>query len=191
MRRLVSRIARIALLSGIGVVLGATWFSTPALAHAALDESDPASGEILQTPPDEIRLTFTEPPDLSLTTIGIDAGGVPVATTGPPERVPGTEREIRLGLPELGDGVYIVTWRTVSETDGHVTAGAFTFGVGVTRGEVSGVVPRDETPPPTPLAVTGKWGLYVGLAVLFGAAVAGLVVFGPATIARPAVLAVA
>lgn len=191
MRRLVSRIARIALLSGIGVVLGATWFSTPALAHAALDESDPASGEVLQTPPDEIRLTFTEPPDVSLTTIGIDAGGVPVATTRPPERVPGTEREIRLLLPELSDGVYTVTWRTVSETDGHVTAGAFTFGVGVTRGEVSGVVPRDETPPPSPLAVAGKWGLYVGLAVLFGAAVAGLVVFGPATVARPAVLAVA
>jgi copper transport protein len=190
MRRLVAWIARIALLSGIGVVLGATWFSTPALAHAALDESDPASGEILQTPPEEIRLTFTEPPDVSLTTIGVEAGGVTLPT-GPPEQVPGSDRELRLRLPELDDGVYTVTWRTVSETDGHVTAGAFTFGVGVTRGEVSGVVPRDETPPPSPLAVTGKWGLYVGLAVLFGAAVAGLVVFGPATVAGPALLAVA
>ena len=188
MRRLVSRIA---LVSGIGVVLGATWFSTPALAHAALEESDPANGEILHTSPDEIRLTFTESPDVSLTTIGVDAGGVPV-DTGPPERVPGTEREIRLPLPALDDGVYTVTWRTVSTVDGHVTANAFTFGVGVSQSEVDAIPnPGTETPPPTPLAVTGKWGLYVGLAVLFGAAVAGLVVFGPVTVARPAVLAVA
>jgi copper transport protein len=188
MRRLVSRIAFV---SGIGVVFGATWFSTLALAHAALEESDPANGEILHTSPDEIRLTFTEPPDVSLTTIGVDAGGVPVDTS-PPKRVPGAEREIRLPLPVLDDGVYTVTWRTVSTVDGHVTANAFTFGVGVSPSEVDAIPnPRTETPPPTPLAVTGKWGLYVGLAVLFGAAGAGLVVFGPATVARPAVLAVA
>jgi hypothetical protein len=31
----------------------------------------------------------------------------------------------------MPDGVYTVTWRTVSKTDGHVTAGAISFGVGV------------------------------------------------------------
>jgi copper transport protein len=184
--------SRLPLLAGIGVVLGATWMPTPALAHAALEESDPANGAILQTAPGEIRLTFTEPPDRSLTTIGVDAAGSPVET-GPPEQVAGSPREIRVRIPQLNDGVYTVTWRTVSTTDGHVTAGALSFGIGVSRDEVDALTPRDgtETPPPSPLAVAGRWALYVGLAVLFGAAVAGLVTLGPAAVERPAVLAIA
>ena len=45
-------------------------------------------------------------------------------------------REVRVRLDPVPDGVYTVTWRTVSATDGHVTAGAFSFGVGVSPGDV-------------------------------------------------------
>ena len=44
--------------------------------------------------------------------------------------VPGDQFELRVPLPGLPNGVYTVTWRTVSKTDGHVTGGAFAFGVG-------------------------------------------------------------
>ncbi|HKX34562.1 MAG TPA: copper resistance protein CopC, partial [Actinomycetota bacterium] len=70
--------------------------ATAAFAHASLESSDPSNGELLETAPDRISLTFTEPPDLSLTTIGVlDDAGAPVPT-GPPERAPGSDFEVRV-----------------------------------------------------------------------------------------------
>jgi copper transport protein len=164
------------------------WLSATAtvvLAHASLESSDPANGELLDRAPDQITLTFTEPPDLSLTTVGVlDASGAPMPT-GPPERAPGSNREIRVRVDPLPHGVFTVTWRTVSATDGHVTAGAFSFGVGVSQAEIT-PVPRSagETEPPSATAIAGHWLLYVGLVVLFGAGVTGLVAFGPSNV-RP------
>lgn len=185
---------RLALAASLGITLIGLWsvaFASPASAHAALEKTDPANGALLDAPPKEIRFAFTEPPDLSLTTIGVvDRSGAPVPT-GPVKVVPGVEREIRVGLESVPDGVYTVTWRTVSSVDGHVTSGAFSFGVGVSPGEV---VPTSqgseaETPTPTALAVMGRWALYVGVAVTFGGAITGLLVFGPGSLARPWLLA--
>ncbi len=76
--------------------------------------------------------------------------------------------------------MYTVTWRTVSETDGHVTAGGFSFGVGVSP---AGARPppgggAGETPAPSPSSVAGKWSLYVGLSLLLAAGTTGIVAFG-------------
>ncbi len=185
---------RLALSAFLGLAFATIWttaLATPASAHAALKETDPANGALLDTAPKEIRFAFTEPPDLSLTTIGVvDRSGAPVPT-GPVEPVPGADRQIRVGLKDVPDGVYTVTWRTVSSVDGHVTSGAFTFGVGVTPGEVVPTPQENEaqSSAPSPLAVAGRWGLYVGVAVLFGGAITGLLVFGPRSLARPWLLA--
>jgi copper transport protein len=189
-------VRRLALATVLAITLIGVWAAAlvpPASAHAALEKTDPANGALLDAPPTEIRLTFTESPDLSLTSIDVvDRSGAPVPT-GSVERVPGGDREIRVGLENVPDGVYTVAWRTVSTVDGHVTSGAFSFGVGVSPAEV---VPTPqgteaETPSPTALAVAGRWGLYVGLAVLFGGAIGGLLVFGPRSIGRPWLLAAA
>jgi copper transport protein len=154
----------------IGVALAGVWLGmTPrsAAAHAALSESDPGNGEVLDEAPREIRLSFTEPPDVSLTIVEvIGSDGAPVAT-GPVEGVPGSNLEVRVSVQGLADGVYTVTWRTVSTADGHITSDAFSFGVGVSPEEVT-PVPRGsatETPPPSALAVAARWALYAGLAV--------------------------
>src|SRR5207302_10395939 len=68
----------------------------------------------------------------------------------------------------LGTGVYTVTWRTVSRVDGHVTGGAFAFGVGATPADVA--VPEVTSPPPSVLGAAARWALYAGLSVLLGAA---------------------
>ena len=169
------------------------WLSlaaTAAFAHASLESSDPSNGELLETAPDHISMTFTEPPDLSLTTIGVlDDTGTPVPT-GPPELVPGSDRELRVRLDPVPDGVYTVTWRTVSATDGHVTSNAFSFRVGVSPGAIKHVAgTRGETEPPSATAVAGHWLLYLGLVVLFGAGVTGLVAFGPSNV-RPWLLGI-
>jgi copper transport protein len=173
------------------LTLGSLLVLAPAAsAHAELRSSDPANGQLLQTAPDHISLTFSEPPDVGLTTIGlVDASGAPVPT-GPPEPAPTSNREIRVSLDPVADGVYTVTWRTVSATDGHVTAGAFSFGVGVSQ-----VTPVAEegahTPPPGGLGIVGRWLLYVGLAALLGAGATGLFAFGTRANARPWLLATA
>lgn len=185
---------RLATAGAVILLAGVAWMAAvavPAAGHAALEASDPANGALLDEAPTEIRLTFTERPDLSLSTIGVvDRSGSDVST-GPVERVRGQDDAIRVTLGDLPDGVYTVAWRTVSAVDGHFTSGAFSFGVGVSAAEVVPVQPdaQTQTPAPTPLAVAGRWGLYVGLAILFGGAIAGLLLFGPQTVRRPWLLA--
>jgi len=110
------------------IAIASVWLVTagvPANAHAAIESTDPANGELLEEPPSQIVLTFTEPPDLDLTIVSVvDSSGAEMPT-GPPEPAPGSNREIRVRLDPMPDGVYTVTWRTVSATDGHVTSGAF------------------------------------------------------------------
>jgi copper transport protein len=99
---------------------------------------------------------------------------------GRAEPVAGAPLELQVAVPSLPDGVYTVTWRTVSKTDGHVTGSSFAFGVGVapTGAVASPGTVLPSTPSPSPLAAVGRWGLYAGLAFLLGGAVLGLWVFG-------------
>ena len=180
----------------IGVALAGVWLGLmprQAAAHAALVESQPANGAVLDEAPNEIRLSFSEPPDLSLTIVEIvDSAGTSVPTA-PVEGIPGSDREVLVPVENLADGVYTVTWRTISTADGHITSGAFTFGVGVALEDVVPIAPGSstETPPPTALAVAARWGLYAGLAILFGAAMAGLLALGTDVVARPWLLGLA
>src|SRR6478609_840239 len=102
-----------------------------AQAHALLKSSDPAAGAELASPPPQIVLTFTEPPDPKLSSIGLISSSGGTVKTGPSHAVPAHPTELAQSLPNLPDGVYTVSWRTVSLTDGHVTGGSFAFGVGV------------------------------------------------------------
>jgi copper transport protein len=148
-------------------------------AHASLRSSDPADGAIVDVAPSSVLLTFTEPPDPRLTVVHVlDSTGNQVET-GTPRSVPGRRLQIEEALGELPDGVYTVTWRTVSETDGHVTAGGFSFGVGVSPAGAPSPPGggAGETPPPSPLSVAGKWSLYVGLSLLLAAGTTGIVAF--------------
>jgi copper transport protein len=184
------RLASALALAGALVAIGTAALPLRASAHAALVESAPANGELLDVAPEEIRLVFTEPPDVTLTTIEVvDRSGAPVSS-GEARPVAGDDHAVRAGLDPLPDGVFTVSWRTVSTVDGHVTSGSFSFGVGVSPGEVAPVPEGEvETPAPTALAVAGRWALYVGLAVLFGGALVGLLVFGARAVARPWILA--
>jgi copper transport protein len=150
-----------------------------ASAHANLASSDPANGATLPTAPSQIRLTFTEPPDPTLSTITVlDAGGTTLATGDPTLEPP---RTLTVSMPtNVRDGVYTVSWRTVSTVDGHVTAGAFAFGVGAVSGPVTpgASATTASSSGPTVLSVVAKTALYVGLMLLVGVAVVGLGLFG-------------
>jgi copper transport protein len=109
----------------------------------------------------------------------LDAGGRNHAR-GAVQPVPGQPNELQIGVGSLSAGVYTVTWRTVSEQDGHTTAGSFSFGMNVSQSQISrgaGTASVVKSPSPPPLAVAGRWALYWGLVVLFAGAVTRFLVF--------------
>jgi len=153
--------------------------AAPARGHALLHSSSPAAGERLADPPRAVSLTFTEPPELSLSSVRIlDASGQ-AWHQGDPKVSEDDEYTLEVGVGDLDDGVYTVTWRTVSKADGHATAGSFAFGVGVepSAGTVGGTV-TVETPPTSPVEITGRFLFLAGLVFSIGAGAIGAVVAG-------------
>jgi len=145
----------------------------PTSAHANLLRSDPAASALLDQAPAAVTMTFSEPPDPSLSIVHVLDVDAAQVEAGPAEGVPGRGNQLRIALPaDLPDGVYTVSWRVVSEADGHATAGAFSFGVNVAPGTVVAPrVPVPTTPSPSVGSVVGKLLLYVGLAMTLAATV--------------------
>ncbi len=184
-----SRLARSLLALGIAgsFTLALAW---PAGAHANLAGSDPAASALLDKAPAAVTMTFTEPPDPKLSIVHVlDVNGTPVEA-GPVDAVAGQSDELAIALPDdLPDGVYTVSWRVVSEADGHETAGAFSFGVNVAVGTaVVPSIPVPVTPSPSVASVASKFLLYAGLVVLFATGVVGILAFGGNVPARRPVL---
>ena len=188
-----TRVRRLTLAALLSVVALGT-FAPAASAHAGLVSSDPADGAVLDSAPAAVTMTFSEPPDLSpgfSTFTLLNATGATIPT--PPAREGAGAKEVELPLPaDLADGVYTVSFRVTSATDGHVTGDSIAFGIGVTPDTVpapSG--PSSGSPPPSPLAVAAKVLLYAGLAVLVGSVAVALLAFGGLVPARRALFTTA
>lgn len=142
------------------------------LAHAALVASSPGSGAVLPEAPDEIRLVFSEPLEVQVTSLDIatDEGRNVIARGG--EIDPEDQYALVVAQPELDDGIYQLTWRTLSAADGHTAEGFLSFGIGDVDGtivsEPGGGMVHTET---DPIGVIGRWLTYVGLLLALGVAV--------------------
>ena len=176
----------------------------PALGHAILRYSQPAAGARLTAPPRELRLTFSEAPELAITTIELlDAAGGVVALGRLSKADPMTIVVPIAGV--LAPGDYTVVWRTAA-ADGHATHGRFGFTLlapaGATMpmpppgGEAGGGVtaPGRAAPPPShhvmpgtaedvldagsPGYVAVRWLLFGALLAMVGAAAFRLFVLG-------------
>ena len=175
------------LLLALGAAVG---LPLRASAHALLQASDPAEGAALDTPPAAVTITFGEEPDPRLSTITVVDTSGQSFTAGSIQTVPGAPDQLRVALRHLPTGVYTVTWKTVSTVDGHFAAGAYTFGVGTVPGAVpASVAAGVGSPPPSALAVAGRWVLYAGLVVHLGAAVVVSVIVPEAPVAVLVLLA--
>ncbi|MGE3911055.1 MAG: copper resistance protein CopC [Chloroflexota bacterium] len=120
---------------------------TLALAHADLQQAEPADGAAVPTPPSFLRLRFTEPLDQSATKVEVlDEQGnrteLSDLTIGPPN-----DRVLTVEVNGLAEGVYTVRWWSLSQVDGHRWQGSYRFGVGRTP------PPADGTAPPLPSAI--------------------------------------
>jgi copper transport protein len=143
-----------------------------AAAHAVLVTSTPAWGAVLRTSPDEITLRYDEDvvPRYARVVVVTGGGG---DLAGPP-RVAGSVVVVRLRPGRAGS--YTVRWRMVASDDGHVTEGAFSFGV------------RVKPLPPAPASGTSvavapealAWLQFLGVVLAGGALIFRALVSAPA-----------
>lgn len=99
-----------------------------ALAHAVLQESRPANGEVLRRNPPSVSLRFNEAVETAFGSIRVyDCGGKRV-DSGKIARPNERSVSVRIG-GRLPRGTYTATWRVIS-ADAHPVAGAFLFSVG-------------------------------------------------------------
>lgn len=140
-----------------------------ALAHATYVKSNPAADARLAKSPGEIRITFSETPDAKSADIAVldtsggrhDKADVTTASDEP--------NTLRVSVPDLPEGGYLVSWSVTSAVDGHETKGAFAFAIGnAPLPAIPDVGPS--SPPPGPLELAGRALSFAGIAVILGAA---------------------
>ena len=164
--------AALALAAAFGAVNAAAAFG-----HAGLTLAEPTAGAALGASPTAIRLTFSEQPAASLSSLRVvDTHGV-AYQTGPPVPVTGSSLAIAAPIRRLPRGVYTVEWRIVSGVDGHATAGAYAFGVRMSP-SAAAAASRTVQPVVSWLELAARGLLLVGLVVLLGAATATVARFG-------------
>jgi copper transport protein len=148
-----------------------------AAAHSGLIRSQPLADATLGASPTDVKLTFSERPQASLTEISVrDKSGKPLQI-GPPQPVPGEPLALSVQVEKLPRGVYTVGWRALSAVDGHASSGAFAFGVNASPRGAKVAAPAIETSV-SALEVVARWLLLTGLTLLLGATVAGAAGFG-------------
>jgi len=113
---------RFLLFAVLALLAGAALTPSRSLGHAFLDHAEPRVGSALHTPPDAVRLTFTEPVEADFSHVEVvDAQGVRV-DSAPPEHPKAAV--LRVPLPRLPPGEYTVHW-AVTSVDTHQTEGRF------------------------------------------------------------------
>ncbi|MBV8160854.1 MAG: copper resistance protein CopC [Acidimicrobiia bacterium] len=151
------------------------WPAAAASAHALRTASVPDSGAVLKTPPTEVTITFSEVPDPALSSIRVlDSAGTQ-HQQGKASPVPGQPATLQVAVGHLDNGVYTVTWQTLSHVDGHIASGSFAFGVGVSPAGAAVNAAVTKSPAPSDAAVASRWLMYVGLMTLVGLGVFRLV----------------
>ncbi|MGA8634964.1 MAG: CopD family protein [Candidatus Dormiibacterota bacterium] len=142
-----------------------------AAAHALPQTAIPPEGAEVQTAPKVVEITFGETPDPQLSSITVVNGSGVSVDAGPTVVVPGHPLELEVSLKPIPDGVYTVTWKTVSETDGHLATGAYAFGVGESAASANAHASRSVvSPPPSFLAVVSRWLFFIGVMGIVGIA---------------------
>jgi copper transport protein len=104
--------------------------SSVALAHADIVRSDPAANAVLDQAPSQITIEFTEPVEPRLSKIEVLYDDGSIADNNDTTRDPANPAVLHVSLKDSREGTYIVSWRALSEADGHVTSGSFVFSVG-------------------------------------------------------------
>ncbi len=175
-----------------GCLLLALTHASPALAHAQLLGTSPASGSTVATQPAEVIFQFNQ-------NVGGTAGAVRVYNAQGDEvddldvsHPDGNEHWMGVGLrPHLPDGTYTGTYRVIS-ADTHIVYGGLVFSIGhpgaAPKYTVAGLIGRNEAGRVTKIAFGVVRALdYLSIALMIGGLLFMQAVWGPALgdLARP------
>jgi methionine-rich copper-binding protein CopC len=95
--------------------------------HLHLLKSLPAANATMASAPESIRLWFSQPPELAVTSVKVTGPGSTVVPLAP---LSGGDSSLVVAPVKgrLAAGAYTVVWRTMAK-DGHVARGSFAFKV--------------------------------------------------------------
>jgi copper transport protein len=154
------------------------------LAHANLSRAIPFPNAVLNTPPTEIRLWFTEPlePDFSRIFLRDREGNI---LQTPPSTVDANDPyQLYLQPGNLPNGLYTVVFRVVSAADGHPTQGSYAFIIGDASGGFgTSVEEASTTSVPASLI---RWANLLSLSLAVGGLGFWMFVWNPAAPDKPA-----
>ncbi len=156
---------------GLGVL-----FAGVASAHASYVSSDPAAGAVVATAPTTVKVTFAEeidPKGSSLVVYHeIDAKNTfsfdqeaKTVSTGQTQYPLSDAKSMTIAMQGDGNGIYAVSWKTISADDGDEDSGVFFFGVGT--GNVLGSGGSAPSTPPAATSATPS-GVAVWVPILVG-----------------------
>ena len=154
---------------------------TPALAHAQLLRSIPDANAALDRAPAQIELFLSEAVEPAFSTIKVlDSNGRAVDNSD--SKVdPGDATHLTVSVRSLSDGIYTVSWKALSATDGHVTVGSFPFAVGNVDAAALADAARASNQIKLSIGeVVSKWLLYLAAMALVGNTLFILLVWQPA-----------
>ena len=150
------------------MLIFSAWGTSLVSAHALLVRSVPAANAVLEQPPVQVELYFSEPLEPTLSSISVvdsnirivDAGDVRVDTTD--------STRMTVTLHALPDGVYTVSWKALSAIDGHQSGGTFPFAVGAASASAVQSIPQNSSARLPFSALLSKFLFLVSLTILLG-----------------------
>ncbi len=114
------------------LIVGAPVLAGASMLHLKLSRSVPSANAVLTASPTEVKLWFTQKPELSVTSIKVKSGtGVTAVerALAPLARAEAANSPITAPVgAALAPGHYEVVWRTMAR-DGHVLNGVIPFDV--------------------------------------------------------------
>jgi copper transport protein len=171
----------------IALVAAAASLALPAAAwaHAALLQTTPVASRIVNTPPKEVLLRYSEPVEPRFAVVSVTNAAGDKETNGSPSRSPANADTLVIPLKKLAEGWYLVYWRVIS-VDGHPVRGAFTFAVGPNAGPAPQfVIPSTSETAASPRLVTARWLAFLTMMTAIGLFVLRIVVARPAVARVP------
>ncbi|MDQ6670585.1 MAG: copper resistance protein CopC, partial [Chloroflexota bacterium] len=177
---LAAGIGILGLVAGVAFGLGQT--PATALAHAVLLRSVPPANQTLSRAPDEVRLLFTEPIDIVFSGIHVNnAAGQPVDRSDAHVDSNDDHQLVVSLQPTLPDGIYTVSWRSLSTIDVHPDEGRYPLfvGVPVTTGASPLTAGLAAPTGATPATTLGRWWFYLAASLFGGVLAAWKLVLAP------------